>query len=416
MLDAPRRQLELLARAREFRALALATLASGLGTWLAVIALTVDVFDRTRSPTWVSALLIADFLPAVVIGLTAGPLVDRLSRRWLMLASDLGRLGVFCALPFTSSPGEIVGLAAVAGIANGLFRPAMQAGLPNLVDEADLAQANSLIRLVETVTMTVGTLVGGVAAAASGPHLAYWLNAASFAISFVLIAGIPASRLQAAPSASRGHLRDLAEGFGLIRSSRALLTVFVVWNLVLLPSGAANVAEIALAKISFHSGSLGFGLLWAATGIGQAVGSMFAATWLESRGLRFVYVGAIGLMAFGALTAAGSPNVWVALACVALAGAGNGAANVYNVLLVQRGAPDRLRGRVFTAMMSATFAVFGIGMIVGGPVTDAVGARWVYAGGAALTFLAALVGRAMTRRVDATAEGEAEGEPVSAVG
>ncbi len=417
MLTGPRRQLQLIRRAPDFRALALATLASGLGTWLAVIALTVDIFDRTHSAKWVSALLIADFLPAVLIGLLAGPLIDRLSRRRLMLASDLVRVGVFCALPFADSPGQIVGLAAVAGLATGIFRPAVLAGLPNLVDEPDLAEANSLLRMVETATMTIGTLLGGVVAAVSGPDLAYWLNAASFAISFVLIASIAAARLQAAPAGSRGHLRDLAEGFSIIVKSRALLTVFIVWNLVLFPSGAENVAEIALAKISFHSGSLGFGLLWMATGIGQAVGSLFAASWLERRGLRFVYVGAIVLMAFGALMTAASPNVWVALWCVALAGAGNGAANVYNILLVQRGAPDRLRGRAFTVMMSATFAVFGLGMIVGGPLTDAVGARWVYAGSAVLVCLAAVVGRAMTRDADAMERVEdGDVEPASAIG
>ena len=62
------RQLELLHRATGFRLLFLATLSSGLGTWLAVVALTVDVWDRTGSAKWVSALLIADFLPAVAIG------------------------------------------------------------------------------------------------------------------------------------------------------------------------------------------------------------------------------------------------------------------------------------------------------------------------------------------------------------
>ena len=72
MLTGPRRQLQLLDRSSSFRALFLATTVSGLGTWLAVIALTVDVYDRTHSPQWVSALLIADFLPAVVIGLAFG--------------------------------------------------------------------------------------------------------------------------------------------------------------------------------------------------------------------------------------------------------------------------------------------------------------------------------------------------------
>lgn len=408
-----RDQRDLLRRAASFRRLFLATFASGIGTWMAVIALTVDVFDRTRSATWVSALLIADFLPAVAIGLLLGPLVDRLSRRGLMIGADLARFVVFAALPFADSAGQIVALAAVAGVGAGLFRPASYAGLPNTVPERDLAEANSLLRAAEYLTTMAGTLLGGVIAQASGPAPAYWINAATFLMSAALLRGIPAGLLQAARSTSRGHWRDLVEGFAVVLRSRALLTVFVVWNLVLLAAGATNVAEVALAKVSFSAGDLGFGLLWTATGVGQMLGSLLAARWLERRGLRLVYAGAVGLMAFGALTAAASPNVWVALACVAVGGAGNGAAVVYNSLLVQRGAPDRLRGRAFTVLMSATFAAMGLGMIVGGPLTDQVGARWVYAGAGAVTAGAALVGRAMTRRVPEQAN---EPEPVSVVG
>jgi len=94
--------------------LLLATFGSGLGTWLAFVALTVDVYDRTHSGPWVSALLIADFLPMIAIGLLFGPLVDRLSRRGLLVAADLARFVVFCALPFATSAGQIVALAAAA--------------------------------------------------------------------------------------------------------------------------------------------------------------------------------------------------------------------------------------------------------------------------------------------------------------
>ncbi len=67
------------------------------------------------------------------IGVLLGPLVDALSRKRLMIASDLGRLAVFAALPFVNSTGGIVVLAGVAGIGNAFFRPAVLAGLPNLV-------------------------------------------------------------------------------------------------------------------------------------------------------------------------------------------------------------------------------------------------------------------------------------------
>ena len=117
------RQADLLRRVRGLRLLWLAAFGSGIGTWLAFVALTVDVWDRTHSGTWVAALLIADFLPAIVLGLTVGPLIDRYSRRRVMVAADIVRFAVFCALPFASSAGQIVAFAAIAGCATGFFRP-----------------------------------------------------------------------------------------------------------------------------------------------------------------------------------------------------------------------------------------------------------------------------------------------------
>ncbi len=124
-----------LLRNSRFRLLFVATLGSGLGNWLALIALQVDVYDRTHSGWWVGELLLANILPAVFIGILLGPLVDRLSRKGIMIASDLARLAVFVALPFAGSAQVIVLLAVVAGIGNAFFRPAVLAGLPNLVDE-----------------------------------------------------------------------------------------------------------------------------------------------------------------------------------------------------------------------------------------------------------------------------------------
>jgi MFS family permease len=85
-------------------------------------------------------------------------------------------------------------------------------------------------------------------------------------------------------------------------------------------------------------------------------------------------------------------------------GAGNGTAIVCNTLLVQRGAPDRLRGRAFTTIMSVNFALLGLGMAVAGPLLDAVGARWVFAVAGILAAIAAVVGSAMTRRVGAMSD------------
>jgi MFS family permease len=407
------RQLALLGSVPSIRLLVLANFLSGIGTWLAFVALTVDVWDRTGSGVWVAALLIADFLPVILIGLTVGPLVDRLSRRRLMVAADILRFGVFCALPFTTSETQIVALAAVAGFATGFFRPAVYAGLPNLVEDRDLPNANALLQSTEALTTVIGPLVGGVLVAASAPDAAYWINAATFLLSAALIVRIPAGLLQAAKAATHGHWRDLVEGFSLVRSSRALLTVLIAWNIGVLGNAGVNVAEIKLAKDSFEAGDFGFGLLLASAGIGVVLGSLSAGSWVQQRGIAGVYGLGLGLIAIGIASAAASPNVWVAAPCVVVSGAGNGIALVCNALLVQRGAPDQLRGRIFTVLMSSNYAVFLVGMIAAGPLTNEYGARWVWGGAAAVAAVAALVGFAFARGVRETHTAQVEPAPLA---
>jgi len=389
--------LALLRRAPSFRLLFFATLGSGIGTTLALIALMVDVYDRTGSDVWVAALLIVDFLPMLAIGLLLGPIVDRFPRRGLMIAADLVRFAAFAALPFAPDATTIVALAGVVGLATGFFRPAVYAGLPGLVDEADLPQANSLLQAVESITLLLAPLLGGALLAAWGPDVPYVINAATFVLSAALVARIPRRDLPAGESASGGHWRDLAEGFRAVRHSRALLTVLVTWTIVMVGNGSHNVSEVVLAKVSLDGGNFGLGLLMAASGLGLTVGSLLGGTLLRRWSIELAYGGAIALMAVGCALTAVSPNVWFAAVFLVLFGFGNGVALVCNPLFVQRGASDRVRGRVFALIMSLNFAVLGLAIAVAGPITDAVGARWVWAGAAAAYAVAAVVAVALAR-------------------
>ena len=389
----------LLGREPGFRRLFLATLGSGAGTWLALVALEVDVYNRTHSSAWIAALLIADLLPTFAIGVFAGPLIDRLSRRALMIGSDLVRFGAFAALTFTTNATQIIVLAAVVGVATGFFRPAVYAAVPNLVEDEDLPGANSLLQTIDNATWALGSVLGGALAATAGVDAAYWINAVTFLVSAALLAGIPQRLFQEAAAASHGHWQDLKEGFVLAVRSPGLLTVLVAWNIAMLANAAVNVAEPRIALVTFSGGSFGLGLMMGCAGLGLAVGAYLAASWIERRGLANVYGASLVLMAVGIGAAAGAPNVWVASACVVISGCGNGAAVVCNALLVQRGAPDALRGRAFAVLMSSNVAMLTIGMIAAGKLTDVVGARWVWAGAAVSALAAAMAGFALARRV-----------------
>jgi MFS family permease len=392
-------QVRLLRQAPDYRRLMIAALASGVGTWLAFVALVVDVADRTDDARWVSALLIVEFLPIVAIGFLAAPLVDRLPRRGIMVASDLFRAAVFACLPFAPSALAIVLLALAAGIATSLFRPAVYAGLPNIVPDRDLPQANGLLQTADNLTWVLGALVGGVLVAAAGPDLPYAVNAVSFLVSAAFLLRIRAS-LEQARVAGQGHLRDVVAGLSLVVRSRPLLTVLIAWSIVMFASAAVTVAEIFLARDVFDAGDFGYGFLVAMGAAGLAVGSLAAAGLIERYGMRGPYTLSIAVMAVGLAAAAAAPSIWPAAAFALVAGAGNGAAVVCNAVLVQRGAPDHMRGRAFGVLMSSGYAILGIGTIVSGPFTNEFGARVAWGSAAALCALGSLVGFALLAGVD----------------
>ena len=374
-----------------------ATLISSAGTWLAFVALALDVYDRTHSSVWVGALFVTETLPIALLGFFFGPLLDRLPRRSLMIGADLFRVVVFIALVFAPSAWAILALAMLAGIAAGLFAPAVYAGLPNLVEERDLAGANGLFQTATSATMIVGPLFGGAIVAVVGPHPAYLFNAASFVLSALLIAGIRPSGLQSVTAASRGYLRDLLDGAAAVFRSRPLLTVFIAWNVAMVGVAAMNTAEVELVTHDFGAGALGYGVFMAATGLGVFIGAFSARAVFARTPFATAYALGFALLAVGMGLVALLPPFALAVAILLIAGTGNGLLLTANAMLVQQGTSDDLRGRSFALIMSANALVLTFSSLGAGVLTDYAGARLVWALAGAATVLAGLVGWLLAR-------------------
>jgi MFS family permease len=187
--------------------------------------------------------------------------------------------------------------------------------------------------------------------------------------------------------------------------------VLIAWGIAMLATGAANVAEIFLAKHSFSAGDIGYGLLYGAMGTGLVVGSFISAKMLARHGVARAYGGSLALMAMGYLGAAASPNVWVAAGITFVAGVGNGAAIACNAILVQRGTFDLMRGRALTFVMSITYVLAGVGNGVGGLLINRTSPRWIWAAAGLTLFVAALAGRLLARNLGAESPAEDEVRP-----
>lgn len=341
--------------------------------------------------------MVVEFLPTIAVGLVLGPLLDRLSRRGLMVVADLVRAAVFCALPFAPDAGSIVALAALAGLATGVFRPAAYAGVPNLVSDDELPAANALLQSSENTSWAIGPVIGGVLTAAAGPHAAYWINGVTFLLSALMVAQIPQRLLQSSVALSRGHWSDLRDGAEVVLRSRSLLTVLVAWTIASVGIGIGNVVELFLAKDTFSAGDFGYGLVFGSVGVGLVLGNVVVEL-LESRvGVAHTYGIGIGLIAAGFTLVAVSPNVWVASVCFCVSGVGNGIAGVCNALLVQRGVEDEMRGRAVTLVMSTNFIAIGGGMVVAGLLLKGLGARGAVGLAAGIFAAAGIAGTLLVR-------------------
>jgi MFS family permease len=390
-------RLALLRRRPAFRSLLGARLVSELCTWLAYVALGIQMYDLTGSATWLSALLAVEFLPGVFLCSVLAPLFDRVERKHLLIGGDVTSLLVFAALPLAGGPVALVLLAGIAGLSASVLRPALDASLPNLVDDDELPQANGLLQTVESFGLTLGPLLAAALVAVVGTSPIYLLNAASFLCSALLVARIPRRSLHAEPAAGGSHWRSLAAGLRGIAGTRVLVAVLVSWALVTLTTALINVGEIVLVLDVFDAGRLGFGLLASAAGVGYLLGGLVSPPLLERCGARSVYTSALLAAAAGVAGAAFSPLFWLVLPCVVFMTAANGVALAGRALIVQRTVPDEVRGRTLALFAGSWNVALMAGMAGGGVLIDTVGARGGWAAGAILLLaaatVAALVGR-----------------------
>jgi MFS family permease len=363
------------------------------------VALTVTVYDRTGSATWVSALLLLDVLPGIALGLLVAPLLDRWVRKHVLVGAELVGGAAFAALVLTNSLTALFCFAAIAGICGAIVRPGIRAAVPSLVDDADLPRANALVRSATAAAILAGPPLAGVLVATVGGRAVFAVNAATFLFSAAGIGRIPRSKLQAARRVGR---RLSFDGYGLFRTP-ALRSMLSSWCVAQFAWMLVNVTEIFMARTVFHAGPAGFGLLAGAMGGGLLLGSLAAGPLATRAPLGSLYRNALLLAALGYLAAAVAHSFALALAAAAIGAVGNALALGFSDLTIQRLVPGDRLGQAFGVFQSCAAACGVAAMLVAGPLADAVGGRfsWIIAAGV-LVVAAGVAGLLQRERFAAT--------------
>ena len=347
---------------------------SALGTGAGYVVLLLLVYERSDSPWALSMILLAGFLPSMLVGPLIGAAVDRWPRRICAIAADLIRAAAFVGIGAVDNLLAMAIFAFIAGAGESLFRPAILAGNADAGTDADgaLAPVTSLYTAIEDLGVTLGPALAGVALLALNPAGVVLINGMTFAISALLLVGVDLDRHpseHAAGSRRPSLLAATGESFRALRGLPRVSVVIWASSLALAFAAMINVAEVLLAKETLGVGDAGYSALVAVYGVGIVIGASLVSRVRAGDEMRLL-LGGILLFGLACLGTGVAGVLAVALLTFTLAGCGEGLEGVSGRLVLQRDVPRDFQGRVFAVKETATSWGFGLAFVGGGALAS----------------------------------------------
>jgi MFS family permease len=340
---------------REFRAIWTSTVLSVVGDRLALVALTILVYEKTHSPLLAAVAYAAGYVPWIIGGLLFARISDHRPRRAVMVTCDIVRVILVAAMliPGTSVL-VLVGLLFATTMFAPPFEAARSAIVPDVLDGERYVLGIAVVQTTFRAGIVLGAVAGGLVVAAVGPRPALAVDAATFAVSALVIALGIKRRPAAAATASEGPIAQIRGGMKLVFGDRALRTlVFFGWLVALyeIPEGIAAPYAGAL-----HGGAAMTGLL---IGSGQ-IGAMLFTPYFTGRvgpRRRMRWMGPMAVLTCATLlVVAIRPGLYVSMAVFAV----SGTFGIYQIA-----ANTAFVARVPNERRSQAFGLANAGLIVG---------------------------------------------------
>ena len=378
---------EVLARQRDYRLVLGAGLISLTGDWILRIGLAFHVYALTGSTLASGGLLLASFLPLVVLGSLAGVFVDRWDRRRTMIITN--GLHALVLLPLLlvrddSTIWVIYLVILTQSCLQQFFRPAEQSLVPLLVESRQLVTANALNSQSSDIARLIGAALGGVLTAAGGLPLLALVDAATYLVAMAFLLGVrhrpervKAERAGGVRPAVRKVKAEWVEGIRICLSGPAMRLVFVFGLVTGVGEGAMSTLFAPFVSDELGGNGTAYGLISSSQAVGGIVGGLIAA----AVGSRFsaAKMWGFGALAFGLidLTLFLYPLFWDSLApafaCMIVVGLPGAFLIAGSMTVIQRLTDDASRGRVFGALFAAEGLAVLVGIAAAGVLGEAVG-------------------------------------------
>lgn len=360
-----------------FRRLFASQFISGLGTMVSYVAVPWQLYQLTQSNAQVGLLGLVQLVPVIVCGLLGGAVADRVDRKRLLIGSEA--LMALCvaglllnALQAAPSTLAIYALVAVLQGASGFHRPALEALTQKLARPEEFAAVAAVSSVRGTVCMVAGPALAGLLLVRWGAVGAYLFDLCTFLAALFFLARIPAAAIGTVqPPSERPHLlAELAEGLRFAWARPALMGTYIV-DIVAMAFAFPVALFPAMAAASGRTESVGW--LLSALSVGALVIGLFSGwTGRVTRHGRAVVIAA-AVWALGIVALGLAPSLWLALGCLAVAGAADMVSGVFRGTIWNQTIPNALRGRLAGIEMISYLAGPLIGNVRAGFMADAWG-------------------------------------------
>ena len=362
---------------RPFRRYLIGLFLSNVGTWMQTVAQGWLVYRLSNSALVLGLVTFSGSLPTLLLAPFAGVAADRFDRRRLLIATQVLQMTAALLLALATWRGFVsIPLVAVLAVVNGLasayMTPSHQSLFMDLVGRHDLMNAISLNSMQFNLSRIAGPMAAGFTIAALGENACFFLNALSFAPFLAAILALPASARK--KRRTRGSWIELRIGLRFAFRDRVLPSLLAVSAaLAVFGTPAVTLAPL-YARQLLDTGPRGLGGMLSAVGVGAVATALVLAALGDFSRKGVVLLVAAGAFAVSVAGLALAPSYPAALAALALlGGAMMSSSSIINTLMQKR-APDELRGRVISLYALSWSGFVPLGNLFAGAVAEHFGA------------------------------------------
>ena len=370
---------------RDFRLTLSAGFLSDTGDWLLMIALPLYVFGVTGSALGASTVFLAELIPALTLGPFLGVLVDRFDRRRTMIVVNLAQGVALLPLLWAAADPDAVHdrlwivylVAAVEAGLGAIFLPARQSFLPSIVAREQLTRANGLVSVGDNLSRLIGSPLGGLIFATLGLGGVVLIDCVTYLLSAALILLCHAHPVPRSGEAPSGVLRELVDGWRVIRRTRPLGGLLVIQSIGAVGQGIFLVLFVVFVVDVLHATDTEVGLFRGVQAIGGVLGGLVLgvlARRLRPRpliGWGNVVFALVALLIWNFAPISSATAVYVGFfIAIGIPAVVAGAAEMS---LAQATAPQEALGRVASIMQTSMLAAQGVGLLLAGVLADRFG-------------------------------------------